>query len=408
MFGWSRILELLLTHTDLYDVINLHLFILRICGDLFVCRNRSTGQLYISWKSFACFIAQLLCLLALVIGGHFAYKKFSEKDATYLHQGTSVLIRISGVFAIVISISNAMGGRRIWTILECFDKFDKRMIMLKAAVDHRAQKLVIMLWTVILCLGVTVFVVMFMFAIVTNYSSAVLQFVTILQIAIFVVVIVAMLCQMVIVVYMASCRFYHLRRFFEVNFLPLKPTASFMVSELPTVNQFRRLTDSGLFCTVMELFHILRESMRLVHEAYSVQLLSMTVSNIPSPTLAMFGMYRSFMTSNYEMQNLIVTMFLSSIMYLMSYFMLIFLSAQIKRETLQLIKSFHHFTNLYNVEFERMVKISAGQIYDGSHTVHLGPTELNWKLAFSMMGTMISYLVILIQFDRSGVGASSM
>uniref|UniRef100_A0A182M3X8 Gustatory receptor n=1 Tax=Anopheles culicifacies TaxID=139723 RepID=A0A182M3X8_9DIPT len=294
-----RIVKFLLSHTDVYDVINLHLLALKICGELFVVRKRNSNQLYISWKSFGCFVCQLVCLLALVVGGHFAHQQFSAKDATYLHQGTSVLIRISGVFAIVIAISNAIVGKRIWAILECFDRYDKRMVLLNATVDH-------------------------------------------------------------------------------LNFLPWQPS-SFVVNELATVNDFRRLTDSGLFTTVMELYHVLREAMHLIHKAYSVQLLSMTVSNIPSPTLAMFATYRSFMTSNYDMQNLI---------------------------SRQLIKSFHHFTNLYNVEFERLVKISADQMNDGSVALHLGPIELNWKLAFSMMGTMISYLVILIQFDRSSVGVS--
>uniref|UniRef100_A0A182VW89 Gustatory receptor n=1 Tax=Anopheles minimus TaxID=112268 RepID=A0A182VW89_9DIPT len=403
----GRIVKFLLSHSDVYDVINLHLLALKMCGELFVVRKRNTNQLYISWKSFACFLAQLLCLLALVIGGHFAHQRFSEKDATYLHQGTSVLIRISGVFAIVISISNAIVGKRIWAILECFDRYDKRMILLNATVDHRTQKLAIMVWTVLFCAGVAIFVGGFIFAIVTNYSNPVLQLVTITQIIIFVMVIVSILCQMVIVMYMASFRFYHLRRFFEVNFLPWQPS-SFVLNELPTVNEFRRLTDSALFTTVMELYHTLQEAMRLIHKAYSVQLLSMTVSNIPSPTLAMFATYRSFMTSNYDMQNLIVTMSLSSIMYLLSYYMLIFLSAEIKRESLQLIKSFHHFTNLYNAEFERIVKISADQMNDSSVALHLGPIELNWKLAFSMMSTMISYLVILIQFDRSSVGIASL
>lgn len=326
-----KIVEFLLSHKDLYDVVNLHLLALKLCGELFVDRKRSNGQLYISWRSFLSFVAQLLCLLTLVVGGHFAHVRFSDEDATYLHHGTSVLIRISGVFAIVISISNAIVGKRIWAILECFDIFDKRMIQLNATVDHRTQKLAIMVWTAICFGGISIFISGFIFAIITNYSNPVLQIVTITQVIIFVLVIVAILCQVVIVMYMASCRFSHLRRFFEVNFLPWQPS-SFVVNELATVNQFRRLTDSGLFSTVMELYHLLCEAMNLIHKAYSVQLLSMTVSNIPSPTLAMFAMYRSFITSNYEMQNLIVNMSLSSILYLMSYFMLIFLSAEIKRE----------------------------------------------------------------------------
>uniref|UniRef100_A0A182SQY9 Gustatory receptor n=1 Tax=Anopheles maculatus TaxID=74869 RepID=A0A182SQY9_9DIPT len=207
------------------------------------------------------------------------------------------------------------------------------MILLNANVDHRTQKQMIMAWTVVYTLGVTTFIMGFVFAIFTNYSNPVLQVVTIVQIIIFVLVIVSMLCQIVIVLYMASYRFYHLRRFFEVNFLPWQPS-TLLMNELATVNQYRRLTDSGLFCTVMELYQILRGTMGRIHEAYSVQLLSMTVSNIPSPTLALFAMYRSFMTSNYEMQNLIVTMALSSIMYLLCYLLLIFLSAEIKREVL--------------------------------------------------------------------------
>uniref|UniRef100_A0A182YNA8 Gustatory receptor n=1 Tax=Anopheles stephensi TaxID=30069 RepID=A0A182YNA8_ANOST len=208
------------------------------------------------------------------------------------------------------------------------------MIMLNAPVDHRMQKLVIVSWTVVYSLGVTTFISGFAFAIFTNYSNPILQVVTIAQIIIFVMVIVSMLCQIVIVLYLASYRFYHLRRFFEVNFLPWQPS-SLLVNELATVNQYRRLTDSALFCTVMELYQILRKTMCLTHKAYSVQLLSMTLSNIPSPTLALFAMYRSFMTSNYEMQNLIVTMALSSIMYLLCYLLLIFLSAQIKLEVLK-------------------------------------------------------------------------
>lgn len=327
----GRFLQFVLIHRDLYDVVNLHLKTLHICGELFVYRDRKTGQLYISWRSFSCFVAQLLCLISLVVGGHFAQQDLGENDATYLHKGTSMLIRISGVFAVVISISNAIVGKRIWAILECFDKFDKQMILLNAAVDHRVQKQVVLAWTVVYVLGVTTFITGFAFAIFTNYSNAVLQVVTIAQIIMFVMVIVSMLCQIVIVLYMASYRFYHLRCFFEVNFLPWQPSP-LLVNEIANVNQYRRLTDSGLFCTVMALYQKLREVMSLIHKAYSVQLLSMTVSNIPSPTLALFGIYRSFMTSNYEMQNLIITMALSSIMYLLCYLLLVFLSAQIKRE----------------------------------------------------------------------------
>uniref|UniRef100_A0A182PR61 Gustatory receptor n=1 Tax=Anopheles epiroticus TaxID=199890 RepID=A0A182PR61_9DIPT len=394
------------SHENLYDVVNMHLIALKICGDLFVSRNQRTGQLYVCWKSFASFIAQLICLILLVVGGYFAQQSHGMADATYLHHGTSILIRLSGVFAIVTSISNAIVGKRIWAILDCCDRFDKRMKMLNAPVDHRTQKLVIVGWTLLCSVGVTGFVLGFVFAILTNYANTLMQIVTIIQIIMFVMVIVSMMCQIVIVLYMASYRFYHLRRFYEVNFLPWKP-ASIMLSELANVNQFRRLSNSSLLSTVMDLYDLLREAMRLMHKAYSVQLLSMTVSNIPSPTLALFGMYRSFVTSNYDMQNLINTMAVSSLMYLMTYFLLIFLSTSIKYETQRLIESFHHFTNLNNVAFENMVKISADQINSDNIALHIGPTELNWKLAFSMLGTIISYLIILIQFDRTSVGTNS-
>uniref|UniRef100_A0A6E8V9P3 Gustatory receptor n=1 Tax=Anopheles coluzzii TaxID=1518534 RepID=A0A6E8V9P3_ANOCL len=396
---WKYIIR----HENMYDVINLHLIALKICGELFVCRNRSTGQLYVSWKSFASFVAQLICLIMLVVGGYFAQRSYGKEDATYLHRGTSILIRFSGVFAVVIAISNAIVGRRIWAILDCFDRFDKRMQILNAPVDHRTQKLVIVAWTLMFVVGVSSFMLGFVFAISTNYSNMLLRIVTITQIIIFVMVIVSILCQIVIVMYLGSYRFYHLRRFYEVNFLPWKP-GSILLSELTTVNQFRRLADSTSFNTVMELYGTLREAVRLMHRAYSVQLLSMTVSNFPTPTLALFGMYRSFMTSNYDMQNLIITMAASSMMYLMAYFLLIFLSTSIKYETQRLIECFHHFTNLNNVEFESMIKVSADEVNRDNVALHVGPVELNWKLAFSMIGTIISYLVILIQFDRSSAG----
>uniref|UniRef100_A0A182JRR0 Gustatory receptor n=1 Tax=Anopheles christyi TaxID=43041 RepID=A0A182JRR0_9DIPT len=405
MFILREIGNFVLRHENLYDVINLHLIALKICGELFVCRQQSTGQLYVSWKSFASFVAQLICLIMLVVGGHFAQQSYGKDDATYLHRGTSMLIRVSGVFAIVIAISNAIVGKRIWAILDCCDRFDKRMKILNAPVDHRIQKIVILMLTLVFFVGVSSCLLGFMFAIFTNYSNTLLQIVTITQIIIFVMVIVSMLCQIVIVLYLASYRFYHLRRFFEVHFLPWK-SSLILLNELTAVTQFRCLTDSFLFETVMDLYSLLREAMRFIQKTYSVQLLSMTVSNIPSPTLALFGMYRSFMTSTYDMQNLIITMAASSLMYLMTYFLLTFLSTSIKYEIQRLIQCFHHFTNLNNVEYEGMMKTSADQLNNDNVTVRLGSVELNWKLVFAMLGTIISYLIILIQFDRSS-GASS-
>lgn len=49
-----------------------------------------------------------------------------------------------------------------------------------------------------------------------------------------------------------------------------------------------------------------------------------------------------------------------------------------------MIKSFHRFTNHYSVGFEKVVMASADEMNSSSVSLHLGPLELNWKLAFSV------------------------
>uniref|UniRef100_A0A182NR10 Gustatory receptor n=1 Tax=Anopheles dirus TaxID=7168 RepID=A0A182NR10_9DIPT len=353
-----------------YDVGNLHLFSLKLFGDLYLSRNRTTGQLYISWKSFASFVGRLVCLVVLIVWGHVVQQQLSGSDATYLHQAVGLLINFSGMFAVTISISNAMVGKQIWGILEQMDKFDKWMRVLNAPVDHRTEKRVVLQWSLMLFVGVVFFTSAFTIVVSSLFANPILKIVIAAEMAIFVVLIVSM------------------------------PT-SFFMNEFTTVNQYRRCTDSRLFGCVLEAFEALYEAMQLTHKAYAVQLFSMTVSNIPTPTLALFAMYRSLVTSNYDMQYLIITMSVSSVMYLLTYLMLILLSTNIKREVNRLIQSYHHFTNLHNVEFERLVKDSTNHISSRRITLHLGPMELNWKLAFSMLGIIVSYLIILIQFDRS-------
>uniref|UniRef100_A0A182QPB5 Gustatory receptor n=1 Tax=Anopheles farauti TaxID=69004 RepID=A0A182QPB5_9DIPT len=408
MYRRERILKFLQRHADLYDVVNLHLFSLKLFGELYVWRNRSTGQLYISWKSFACFAVILVCLIVLFIGGHLAQQALlGEGDATYLHQGTAVLIEITGVFAITISISNAIVGKNVWAILERLDGFDRRMIVLRAPVDHRTEKRIILGGSLMLFIGVVVFTSAFTAAITKSYRNPTLQLLTIAQVVMFVTVIISMVCQVAIVLFLANARFYHLRKFFEMNFLPWKPS-SFLANEFPTVNRYGRCTDARLFRSVLEAFESLSEAMQLTNQTYYVQLFAMTTSNIPTPTLALYATYRSFMASNYDMQYLIITMAVSSWLYMLTYLVLIFLNASIKREVDRLIQSYHHFTNLYHVEFERLVKDSANHISSRNITLHLGPKELDWKLAFSTVSIVVSYLVILIQFDRSGSDVSKL
>ncbi|XP_050087088.1 uncharacterized protein LOC126572090 [Anopheles aquasalis] len=61
-------------------------------------------------------------------------------------------------------------------------------------------------------------------------------------------------------------------------------------------------------------------------------------------------------------------------------------------------------TNTYHVEFRRFVEESAVSIKTHFQPLQIGSIELNWKLAFSMLGWIVSYMVILIQFDASGAG----
>ncbi|XP_049534810.1 uncharacterized protein LOC125950663 [Anopheles darlingi] len=209
----------------------------------------------------------------------------------------------------------------------------------------------------------------------------------------------------VILVFLAFGRFTHLRKFFDIQFLPWQPSSSLLL-ELNKVNLYQRRTHSALFHSVLQMFDDLHRAMKLINKVYLIQLLLISSALLPSPTFALFAMYRSFVTEDYALRHMIATIAVSSLLYLLSFFVLILISTGISYEVDRLVKQLHMFTNMYHVEFRGFVEESAVCIKTHFLSLHMGPIELNWRLAFSMLGWMVSYMVILIQFDASGAGVA--
>ncbi|XP_035773419.1 uncharacterized protein LOC118456616 [Anopheles albimanus] len=389
--------------SNVYDVLNMHLSLMTFLGELFIVGNHRTGSLHVSSKGLGLFVLQLLSLILLAIGGQLAHSLLEETNATYLHYGMSLLITSTGAYAVVVTICNARAGKIIWHILECFDEFDRKMDRLSAPVDHRAQKLTLYHASTVAMLGCVSSNAAFFFAIVLTYSNVILQAIVFVEVSLFVVVVFSSLAQIVMLSFLAYGRFRHLRRFFDIHFLPWQPASS-LLRELNKVNLYQRRTHSALFHSVLQMFDDLHRALKLINKVYLVQLVLISSALLPSPTFALYATYRSFVTENYELRYMIATIAVSSLLYLFSFFVLIFISTGISYEVDRLVRQFHMFTNMYHVEFRRFVEESAVCIKTHFLPLHMGPIELNWKLAFSMLGWMVSYLVILIQFDASDVG----
>ncbi|XP_055605607.1 uncharacterized protein LOC129753786 [Uranotaenia lowii] len=203
--------------------------------------------------------------------------------------------------------------------------------------------------------------------------------------------------------YLISYRLNHLNETLSVNFVAPGKKSTLILKELP-VPRSLQADKSKLLNELWLQWSNVNKAAQMTSKVVSGQLIFVSVANVVMNTFSLFTLYRALISQDSQQEWLAVFNVTTSVFLGIFGMVIIEIMDRIKRQGAKTAILVHKaFQNYDNTPIKEELLQFSQYMSHRKIVINCYLFECDWTLGMSIMSTMISYLVILIQFDDSFV-----
>ncbi|XP_058448647.1 putative gustatory receptor 28b [Malaya genurostris] len=338
------------------------------------------------------FMQGFMFYVALVI-----LNRFQSTGSEIMDNGMKYSFLFFSNYVLLSSIENYWRYGHILMIWRKFDEFDARARKMNASIDHSSEKQHFF----------RAFAFLFLALITVQVSGYItLSYVYPLRIRLFVTtsflffsVPYTIIHQNVYIICQSVCnRLNHVNRAFGVHFVPQKKANQLLMNELPAP---RGLWDKAIVLDQLTtLWTQITELTQMVSHVFVAQIIAITVTSTMMITFSLFTFYRAQLGEDYHLELISLTYLKASAFYVLILAVLIEKFDAIKREAKQTAVLVHKALREDDNKHLREELIAFSLLLNHRPVrITCALFDCDWTMGVSIIGTISSYLVILIQFD---------
>ncbi|EAT37763.1 AAEL010277-PA, partial [Aedes aegypti] len=396
-------LRALSSSDSIYDVVYLNYLLSKIFG-MFIYTVTENGfgkrSMIFTWSDIFPII-RLLCLQATSLYISYAMADHMESTGSNIMDfGLKYNLAIGSFYIFLLAISSYRSFGSFWIMLDKLNQFDEWARQINAPVCHRTQKRRLWKAIVVIILLLTFVVISTGFLVSEMSSGFGMPISMALIFGCFGVPFSLFTHNLSMIGYLVSYRLNHLNATLTAQFVPPKKSSMVLLDELPVPKS--NYNKSVVLHQIQLQWTEICQVVELISKTYYRQIIFIATASTIMSTFSVFVFYRAMISQDYSQK-------LNAIVYLMSnwYVMLLILVMigvfdgikQKGKRTAALVHKALRETSNDRIRDELMLFSSF--LAHKKIVVNCYIFVCDWTLGMSLISAIISYLVILIQFDAS-------
>ncbi|XP_055543578.1 uncharacterized protein LOC129729120 [Wyeomyia smithii] len=391
-----------LTRCDsIFDVVLINHAILKLFGlTIYSVQKRSDGYKTTITPT------DLLALLRLLVMEGFVFYVCTFTMGRIQPTGSNIMdnaIRysflLSSFLISALSIGNYLRYGQIWNVWEKLDRFDQRAIEMNAPIDHGSHKRQLLQSIAFIWFSCILLAVLGNAALSVDYGTLTVRLAIVFSFFCFNIPFglinnnIFFTCQLV------YRRLEHINEVFAVHFLPPKKLGLIMLNELPDIKN-EHWDKTSLLQMLATQWDEMGQVTRMINSAFWGQIVYISTTNMMVMTLSEFSFYRTLITED-KRQRMMAEIYLQNgLFYEIMLVAVIGTFDAIKRQAEKTAVLVHKATReVENLRLQDALQYFSQQINYRPIVVSCGYFVCDWTMGMMIIGTVASYVVILVQFD---------
>ncbi|XP_053690850.1 uncharacterized protein LOC128739392 [Sabethes cyaneus] len=325
--------------------------------------------------------------------------RLQSTGSNLMDNGIRFSFVLSSVVISVLSLGNYVRYGQMWKILGKLDRFDQQVNEINAPVDHGSQKRQFMQSMSFIVISCILLSILNNAALSADYGSLTVRMAIVFSFLFFNVPFslinhnVFFTCQLV------YRRLKHINEILAVHFVPPKKAGMMILNELPATKS-NRWDKAALLNRLATQWDEMGQVVQMINTVFWGQIIYITTTNMMVLTFSLFTFYRTAITQDERQRMMAIIYVQNSLYYVVMLSAVIGTFDAIKRQAEKTAVFVHKaYREVENNHVQDALVYFSQQLNYKPIVISCRYFVCDWTMGMMIIGTVTSYLVILIQFD---------